>query len=201
MHSFGIDKFNRASKDFYIKKEVKDLTGSELYKYDPLQYQWAIDSNKRSDLNWKQYIYQYLRAAELLQNALSSKRSMGLRFFTEENEALAFMFNCRHAVELSIKYQTVKLGFKYNKQHSILDLYDDLIKQANGSLKKCDIQLLDRMRDFVCIIDGLDNKSGTNMRYPEDKNGDTAIPGSICINTDEIYKQTCEFVNILTSMK
>jgi len=150
-----------------------------------------------SDVN---YVDGYMEAARELAAAVIDKRLIASR----DTLAMPILYNCRHAIELSLKfaierlYRIGMLATEHPVNHDILSHWHHLRDGGIGDAKL--VQLIAELEPFVTSLAGID-EDGQQLRYARTREGAQSLGGIAVINLPLIRHSIDQLSAILDHIK
>lgn len=152
------------------------------------------------------YVDGYLEAALELATAVIDKRLMASR----DTLAMPILYNCRHGLELSLKYaidRLYKIGMLtkgHPANHDIESHWQHLKFAAVGSvdaLGDATLKLLvDDLEPYVKSLAAIDD-DGQELRYAQNRDGQTSLSGITIVNLRHIRHSIETLNSLLNSLK
>jgi hypothetical protein len=160
--------------------------------------QWNACVGKQGSA--ENYVDGYLEAAQVLISTLISSRMMGSR----DTLAMPILYNCRHAIELSLKHlidQLTRSGISIPQgpvDHDISLLLTRLIGARIGD--EAVRMRLNELVPFVKSLAQIDN-DGQQLRYARDREGTRSLESVALVNLKVIGYSIAKLSKILSSLK
>lgn len=157
----------------------------------------ACVGRQGSSLN---YVDGYLEAARELVSALIDKRM----FASRDTLAMPILFNCRHALELSLKFAIDRLhrlgmiAATHPVNHDILSHWQHLRDAGIGD--KQFARLIGEFEPFVVSLATID-EDGQELRYPTNRDGENSLGGIAVVNLPLIRHSIDELSAIMERLK
>lgn len=152
------------------------------------------------------YVDGYLEAAEELAAAVIDRRLMASR----DTLAMPILYNCRHGLELSLKYaidrlyKTGMLTQGHPANHHIDSHWRHLKSAAVGSggaLGDARLrQLVTDLEPYVKSLASIDD-DGQELRYAQNRDGQTSLSGLAVVNLRHIHQSIGKLSNLLQRLK
>ena len=131
------------------------------------------------------YVDGYLEAARELVAAVIDKKMFGSR----DSLAMPILYNCRHAIELSLKFAINRLhevgmiGERHKADHDIRSQWQHL-RDANVGDGRI-VELAAQLEPFVISLAAVDD-DGQELRYARNRAGDKSLGGFAVVNLPHI---------------
>ena len=157
----------------------------------------ACVGRQGSSLN---YVDGYLEAARELVSAVIDKRM----FASRDTLAMPILYNCRHALELSLKFAIDRLhrlgmiGATHPVDHDILSHWRHLRDAGVGDTQFN--RLISKFEPFVVSLAGID-EDGQELRYATNSNGEKSLRGVAVVNLPLIRHSIDELSGIIDGLK
>lgn len=152
------------------------------------------------------YVDGYIEAALELAAAVLDKRLYASR----DTLAMPILYNCRHGLELSLKYaidrlyKTGMLTAGHPANHDIESHWQHLQTTAVGSVNALgDLMLRGLVADlepYVKSLAAIDD-DGQELRYAENRDGQTSLSGKAIVNLVHVHKSIQKLSRLLQSLK
>ena len=152
------------------------------------------------------YVDGYLEAALELASAVIEKKLFGSR----DTLAMPILYNCRHGLELSLKYainslyKTGMISHTHKTDHDIESHWKHLKEKAVGGV--CALgdrtlrQLIIDLEPYVKSLAAID-ADGQELRYPQNREGETSLKDISIINLPHVRKSIENLSVLLQSIK
>lgn len=146
------------------------------------------------------YVDGYLEAARELVAAVIDKHLYASR----DTLAMPILYNCRHAVELSLKFvidELHRMGLivvVYPVNHDILSHWQHLRDARIGDVQLS--RVIGELQPFIVSLAGID-EDGQELRYPTNRNGEMSLDGIAVVNLPLIRRSIDELSAILERLK
>lgn len=146
------------------------------------------------------YVDGYLEAARELISAVIGKRLVASR----DTLAMPILYNCRHALELSLKFAIDRLhrmgmiAATHAVNHDILSHWQHLRDSGIGDAQLP--RLIDELKPFVVSLAGID-EDGQELRYPTNRDGGQSLGGVAVVNLRLIRHSIDELSAIVERLK
>lgn len=157
----------------------------------------ACVGRQGSSLN---YVDGYLEAARELVSAVIDKHM----FASRDTLAMPILYNCRHALELSLKFaidRLHRLGMikaTHSVNHDILSHWQHLRDAGIGDTQF--VRLIDKFEPFVVSLAGID-EDGQELRYATNRDGEDSLGGIATVNLPLIRRSIDELSAIMERLK
>lgn len=152
------------------------------------------------------YVDGYIEAASELAAAVLDKRLYASR----DTLAMPILYNCRHGLELSLKYaidrlhKTGMLKAGHPANHDIESHWQHLQANAVGSVGSLgDLTLRGLVADlepYVKSLAAIDD-DGQELRYAENRDGQTSLSGKAIVNLVHVHQSIQKLSRLLQSLK
>lgn len=152
------------------------------------------------------YVDGYIEAALELATAVLEKRLYASR----DTLAMPILYNCRHGLELSLKYaidrlhKTGMLKAGHTANHDIESHWQHLQANAVGSVGALgDLTLRGLIADlepYVKSLAAIDD-DGQELRYAENRDGKTSLSGKAIVNLVRVHQSIQKLSRLLQSLK
>ena len=146
------------------------------------------------------YVDGYLEAARELVAAVLDKRMFGSR----DSLAMPILYNCRHALELSLKFvidhlhQIEMIAQRHKADHDIKSHWTHLRDAKVGDARL--VALIDQLEPFVGSLAAIDD-DGQELRYSRNRAGDKSLGGFAVVNLPHIQRSIDALGAILEGLK
>ncbi len=178
-------------KEDVIKHQFNGLT-SEISDWECLTPTVFLKQDVKEEASEKEIIFAYLRAAEILHSGLKNDNnpSYHLKIIHSNQVCMPFLYICRHALELSIKYRLRLETQESITGHKLQELYNKLTNAVPKLKRNNDLSLL------VEVLNEIDD-DGCKLRYTKDKNNHIYHEKPTFIQTTKILaleKNVCNYL-------
>ncbi len=146
------------------------------------------------------YVDGYLEAARELVAAVIDKRMFGSR----DSLAMPILYNCRHAIELSLKFaidhlhEIGMIPHRHKADHDIKSHWTHLRDAKVGDARIVD--LVGQLEPFVSSLAAIDD-DGQELRYSRNRAGDKSLGGFAVVNLPHIQRSIDALGAILERLK
>lgn len=146
------------------------------------------------------YVEGYLEAARELVAAVIDKRMFGSR----DSLAMPILYNCRHAIELSLKFvinrlhETGMIAERHKADHDIKSHWTHLRDAGVGDARLA--ALIDQLEPFVLSLAAIDD-DGQELRYARNRAGAKSLGGLAVVNLPHIRRSIDDLGAILDHLR
>ncbi|HAD84209.1 MAG TPA: hypothetical protein DCG71_05135 [Brevundimonas sp.] len=146
------------------------------------------------------YVDGYLEAARELVAAVIDKQMFGSR----DSLAMPILYNCRHAIELSLKFVIDHLHVagmiaqRHKADHDIKSHWAHLRDARVGDARLAD--LIGQLEPFVVSLAAIDD-DGQELRYARNRAGDRSLGGLAVVNLPHIRRSIDRLGGVLDGLK
>jgi hypothetical protein len=146
------------------------------------------------------YVDGYIEAARELVAAVIDKRMVASR----DTLTMPILYNCRHALELSLKFaierlhRTGVIADTHPVNHDILSHWRHLQNAGIGGSKL--VRIIGELEPFVVSLAGIDD-DGQELRYARNSHGGRSLGGIALVNLPLIRRSIEELSPILEQLK
>lgn len=146
------------------------------------------------------YVDGYMEAALELVSSVIDKRKYGKR----DTLVMPILYNCRHALELTLKYVIGRLceagviPALHPKNHDIKSHWTLLASTPLGDARL--LELVSQLQHYVDSLHGID-EDGQQLRYAETQDGQRSLEGKAICNLEVIQASLQALNQILMAMK
>lgn len=146
------------------------------------------------------YVDGYLEAARELVAAVLDKKMVGSR----DTLAMPILYNCRHAIELSLKFvidhlhDAGMIANRHRPDHDIASHWAHLRDAKVGDARV--VELVEQLDPFVSSLAAIDD-DGQQLRYARNRAGDKSLSGVAVVNLPHIRSSIDALGVILGNLK
>jgi hypothetical protein len=165
-----------------------------------------VECLRRHPGDVENYVDGYIEAALELATAVLEKRL----YVSRDTLAMPILYNCRHGLELSLKYaidrlhKTGMLKARHPANHDIKSHWQHLQANAVGSVGVLgDLTLRGLVADlepYVKSLAAIDD-DGQELRYAENRDGQTSLSGKAIVNLVHVHQSIQKLSRLLQSLK
>lgn len=152
------------------------------------------------------YVDGYIEAAQELAAAMLDKRL----YVRRDTLVMPILYNCRHGLELSLKYaiarlhKTGMLMASHPANHDIESHWQHLQSAAVGSISALGDSTLKRLisnlEPYVKSLAAIDD-DGQELRYALNRNGKTSLSGKAIVNLRHVHQSIQKLSELLLCLK